>query len=417
MNNLKKSIHAALSKKTTYFRKASWKKRIAIITGFIIVLAIAYKILIPVDHRSKYDLAVAEYSQITEMVSETGNVTAAGVIPVYSTTTGIVEEVFVKNGEIVSDDTILFKVKSTATKQEKSTAYASYMSAKSTLESAKAIQLSIQANMFSKWDSFKELAESDDYETSNGAPKYSERGVAEFHVPEKEWLSAEASYKNQTQIINEKSVAVSAAWQAYQATQDSEVTTVLGGEINNLGVAKGDLVAAPTVSMANVSPVLVLTDSTVNTYIKISVNENDAIKVKEGQSAEVEFDAMSGQKYSATVERVDTVASSTQDVIRYYVYILLDETPDLIQRGMTADVDITVASKDNILTVPSSAVKPYQGKKAVRIVNNKGEIEFIPVEVGIKGNNKREILSGIEEGTEVIVSLANDQIERSGGLF
>jgi multidrug efflux pump subunit AcrA (membrane-fusion protein) len=84
---------------------------------------------------------------------------------------------------------------------------------------------------------------------------------------------------------------------------------------------------------------------------------------------------------------------------------------------MTADVDITVAEKKDILTVPSSAVKPYQGKKAVRVLSEDGEIEYIPVEVGIKGDGKTEILSGIEEGTEVIVALPNEEVETSGGLF
>ena len=96
---------------------------------------------------------------------------------------------------------------------------------------------------------------------------------------------------------------------------------------------------------------------------------------------------------------------------------MLDDEVDQVQRGMTADVDITVANKENILTVPSSAVKPYQGGKAVRVVGENGEIEFVVVEVGSKGEGRTEILSGIEEGQEVIVTLANDQVERSGGFF
>ncbi len=273
--------------------------------------------------------------------------------------------------------------------------------------------------MFDKWDIFKELAESGEYEQSDGTPKYYQRALPEFHIPEKEWLAAEAIYKTQQQVVNQASVQLSADWLAYQATQDSEVFAHIDGEIRNLGVTKGDLVKVPTVlTIDSISPALVLVENDINTIIKVDINEIDANKVRVGQSAHVEFDAIPGKTFSANVDRVNTISSSTsQNIVKFTVYIKLEDRSDLIKRGITADVDITVASKDNVLTVPSSAVKPYQGGKAVRIVGDNGEIEFIPVEVGIKGGGKVEIISGIKEGDQVIVALANDQIKRSGGLF
>ena len=94
------------------------------------------------------------------------------------------------------------------------------------------------------------------------------------------------------------------------------------------------------------------------------------------------------------------------------------ESSEMILGGLTADVDITVAVMDNILLVPSSAVKPYEGGRAVRVVGDKGDIEYMPVEVGIRGNGSTQRLSGIDEGTQVIVALKNEQVERqSSGLF
>ena len=398
------------------FKGASRKKKIVVVG---IVLAVGIFGIIQYRNATKppdYFIEAAKIDSLVELVSETGNVTTAGVTPVYSTTTGVVDEVLVENGDVITEDQELFSVKSTATKQEQDAALATYMTTKSALETAKATQLSAQATLFGKWDTFKELAEGDEYEEEDGTPKYVERGVAEFHVPEKEWLAAESAYKNQQQIVSEKSVAASAAWQAYQATQDGKLTALLGGVVRNLGVAKGDLVTVPT-PILSVTPALILEDESVEAIIMVAVNETDAIKVKEGQKAELEFDAISSKTFIASVDRVDTIASPEMGVIKYNVYLLLEEDVAQLQRGMTVDVDITVASLDNILTVPSSSVKPYQGGKAVRVVDKDGEIEFVPVVAGSKGDGKTEILSGIEEGREVIVTLTNEQNERSGGFF
>lgn len=370
-------------------------------------------------HRQpEYELTPASYASIVELVSETGHVTTAGAVPVYSTTTGMVDAVYVKNGDMVESNQKLFSVKSTASWQERDSAYAAYLSAKSTLEAARANQLGLQAAMFNSWDSFKALAESDEYEEGDGTPKYNERGVAEFHIPEKQWLAAEAAYKNQQQVISQASVHVSATWKAYQATQDSTVVAILGGEVRNLGVARGDVVAVPTtLATTNLIPAMIVLDPEVVPMIQLIVGESDINKLMEGQEAEIELDGIPGPTFEGVVDRVDTISAPTEGLVSYSVYIRLNAADNQIRSGMSADVDIIVAQKDGVLTVPSSAIKPYQGGKAVRVVGENEEIVFLPVTIGAKGDGLTEIVSGIEEGQEVIVALKNDQIERGGGLF
>jgi len=401
------------------FKQLSRKKKIIVFAFILILGGIGYLLFRNITKSSEYTLEAAKFDSVVELVSETGNVTTAGAIPIYSTTTGMVEEMFVKNGDYVSEGDILFKVKSTATKLEQETALSSYLTAKNTLEAARSTQLSLQADMFDEWDTFKELAEGDSYENEDGTPKYNQRAVPEFHIPEKDWLAAEKIYKDQQQVIGQASTQVSADWRAYQATQDSEVRAQIDGEIRNLGVTRGDLVEVPTALTINsITPSLFLVDNDVRTVVKLDINEADIYKVQVDQSASVEFDAISGKTFSGKVNRVNTIPSSaSENIVKFAVFIALEEKSDLIKRGLTADIDITVSSKDNVLTVPSSAVKPYQGGRAVRVVGNKGEIEFIPVEVGSKGGGRTEIISGIEEDNQVIVALTNEQVERNGGLF
>lgn len=399
------------------FKSLSKKKKALVLFVLLIVASIVGFNIYASQKMPNYKMEAATLGPVTETVSETGNVTTAGLAPIYSTTTGTVDQVFVNNGSYVKKGEKLFSVVSTATKQEKETALSSYLTAKATLESAKATQLSLQANMFSAWDSFKELAESDDYETGDGVPKYAERGVAEFHISEKEWLSAEAAYKNQQKFIAQAQAQTSATWQAYQATQDSTVVSTIEGVVENLAVSTGSLITAQTFSAATVTePALLVMNSEIKPVVKISVGETDIAKVKEGQTATIEFDAFKRTFFNGKVDRVDSVASPSQGVVSYNVYVTLDEMNQNLKTGMTADVDIVVSQKEDVLTVPSSSVKPYQGGRAVRVLNGK-EIEYIPVEIGAKGDGRTEIISGIEEGTMVIVALENDQLERKNSLF
>ena len=141
---MKKKITKSIKK----LKKLPKKRKFLYIGILIIVIIIGYSIYKKVTKPPKYSLQAAKTDSIVELVSETGNVTSAGAVPIYSTTTGMVEEVFVSNGDIVADGDTLFKVKSTATKLEQSTALSAYMAAKSTLDAAKATQLSLQALLF-----------------------------------------------------------------------------------------------------------------------------------------------------------------------------------------------------------------------------------------------------------------------------
>ena len=401
----------------TFTRQRGWVK-LAIVMLVVGGIGFGWYTKNKATKADQYDLAEATYGDITELVSESGNVTTAGATPLYSTTTGMVDEVLVQNGSGVKRGDKLFAVISSATEQEKETALANYLAAKTALETAQAAQLSLQAAMFGAWDSYKTLAESDEYETGEGIARDAERQVAQFQVPQKEWLAAEANYKKQTVAVKQASVAQAAAWQAYQATQDSTVTAVMDGVVENLAVTKGDRVMAPTaVTLSSTQPVLVLFDPGVKTTVKLDIGETDVVKVEPGQKAVVTVDAYPDVTFDGLVERVDTLAVPTDGVVTYGVYVAINDPTQKLKAGMTADVDITVSQRSQVLTVPSSAVKPYEGGRAVRVVGDKGNIEYVPVTIGAKGEGETEILTGLEPGTKVIVALKNEQVKRSGSLF
>ena len=155
------------------------------------------------------------------------------------------------------------------------------------------------------------------------------------------------------------------------------------------------------------------------TRVAVQLNEVDIPKVSVGQNATIEIDAIPAKEYKGIVDAVDTIGQNVEGVVTYNVYISLSDPEPGIKPGMTARVNIVVAEKENTLTVSSSAVRPHEGGRAVQVVNPQTkELEFIPVEIGLRGNGRTEIVSGIDEHTEIIQALTNEQVDRpSGGFF
>ncbi len=395
------------------FLKLSIFKKTIIVT-LIAIIVIVLQQYFANSNKNGYVLEKAKMSSITEIVSETGNVITTGRTDIYSPSTGIIQEVKINNGDIVAKGQELFKVKSTATVQEQQAAYAAYLTSKTTLDGALATAHTLRSEMYTEWKSFRDMATSSTYENENDTPKKDERLAAEFQSSQDDWLAAEAGYKDQQAVISQAQASVNSTWLLYQATQNATVLAQSDGKVSNLSVAAGDNVKAYTGPASTVKPVLAIANFSKYT-VKLSINEADIYKVKPGQEVALQIDSFKNKNYEGIVERVDDIGTDENGVIKYNVYIEIKNPDDKLKFGMTIDADITTNKLGNSLTVPNSSVKPYKNGKAVRVVNPRTkQIDYIPVEIGIKGSKSTQIIKGISEGQEVITSLKNEQVQRKG---
>ena len=177
-----------------------------------------------------------------------------------------------------------------------------------------------------------------------------------------------------------------------------------------------------------------------NMEVEVDVNENDIVKIKVGDKANVEVDAYLKKQFKGVVTSISNSASSTLTAdqvtnFKVKVRILKESYQDLLEGkpstyspfrpGMTATVDIITNTKSNILTVPISSVvvksdtaavkeikvedpneeksKPKSDKKFECVfvkVGNKAKIRII--KTGIQDDTNIEVLSGLKKGDVVI---------------
>jgi len=397
----------------SWFKAKSVKKKIAIVIGVIVLLLIISTSIQNALKPPPYTLAKVQKRSITEVVSESGNIAMTNTTPLYSPGTGIVEEIYVANGDAVTEGQELFTVKSTATEQEKSAAYATYLTAKATLQAAQSNANVLRADMYGKWKTYTDIATNDTYETGEGKPKTQERESAEFQIAQDGWKAAEAKYNDQQTAIAQGQAQLNSTYLLYQATQNAIVKAPVDGTIKNLSLSRGSTVTAKSATSSTPPALTIATASTIEAVIALT--EADALKVKPGQDVEIDVTAINNKTFKGNVVRVDDIGTSIQGVIVYYAYIQIYSTDSQLKAGMTIDADIITKKTEDVLAVPNASVKPYQGGRAVRVVSNKTkQIEFLPVVIGTKGEDYTQIVKGLSEGQEIVTSLSNDQIKRPG---
>ncbi len=159
----------------------------------------------------------------------------------------------------------------------------------------------------------------------------------------------------------------------------------------------------PGQTVTTTDPVVVLSDRLI---VEAQVDETDIGKVKEGQKAVITLDAYPDIEVNATVGHIYYESLVVNNVTIYKVDILPEKVPDVFRSGMSANIRIVQAEKDNVLTVPLEAVKHGKGGKGSFVLVDQGKNqkpEKRTVETGISDDSTVEIVSGIDENDVLVI--------------
>jgi macrolide-specific efflux system membrane fusion protein len=168
-------------------------------------------------------------------------------------------------------------------------------------------------------------------------------------------------------------------------------------------------------SSSNSNDFIVIADLT-KLQIGASVDQVDIPKIAKDQNVSIAFDAISGKEFEGKVVSIDPTPVNTQGVITYKIKSSIENPDSKIQLGMTADLQIDVGAKKNVLVVPNLAVRPANGLKVVRKIID-GVPTDVPVKVGLSDDQNTEITSGLSEGDEIVVNVfsSTGQGQQGGG--
>lgn len=375
------------------------KKIIALALVLLSLVLISWRVFAKKEEEPQVQTASVEKGMIVSSVSASGQVLSVNVMSANTKASGIVKQVYVKDGDYVNKgDKILEIELDFQGEQKNAQAWASYLSAKNTLESALASEYSLQAEMFTKWDIFKELAESDQYKDIDSA----NRALPEFHIPEKEWLAAEAKYKNQEAVISQAQVAVNSSWLSYQLTSPI-ITAPTDGIVTSLMFTEGMGIGTLDTGSSESNQKVATIKTEGMPIVSVNLSEIDVSQVELAQKATLTLDSIPDITFTGAVVGVDRIGQTTSGVTQYPAIVQLDSSSPEILPNMAVSANILIKSKDNVLLVPSSAVQNEGGRSFVEVIKD-GQQQFVLVETGLVSDTETEIVSGLEEGDLVVIS-------------
>ena len=138
--------------------------------------------------------------------------------------------------------------------------------------------------------------------------------------------------------------------------------------------------------------------------ITAHINQADVTRMKNGQPVEVQVESVPGLKMKGEVERIAPQALIKNGIKGFSARIGIKDIDPRIRPGMTSILTIPVASVENALSVPLSAVFTEKGERYV-YVKGGDDFEQRPVQIGITDTSFAEVQQGLQDGDVVALEL------------
>lgn len=196
------------------------------------------------------------------------------------------------------------------------------------------------------------------------------------------------------QLTNAKNALAQAERTLRNAKENTVLTSPIAGVVTARNYDPGDMAAnLPIVTVARVKPVKLV----------INVTENDFPKIHKGMPATIKFDTYGDEEFTGIISTVmPTVDAASRT---FGVEITLANQDSKVLPGMFGRVTLNLGSAERVV-VPDKAVVKQQGSgnQYVYVLNPDGTVSYNKVELGQRLGAEYELLSGVEPGSEVVIS-------------
>lgn len=181
-----------------------------------------------------------------------------------------------------------------------------------------------------------------------------------------------------------------------------KIYSSIDGVISQVAAQEGETI----VSGLNVSNLVTILDPK-RLEMWIYVDETDIGRVTVGLPVEFTVDSFADKVFKGEVERVYPEPEIRDNIVYYRALVTVTgEQAEFLRPEMTTQCKIIVQTKDNVLSIPNSALKWVAGRQVVYVGEKdaKDPREVKP-ELGLQGLERSEVLSGLEQGEPVATQL------------
>lgn len=377
------------------------------IIKYLIIIILAIGAIVAIfffkgDKATKLELITdrIEQGNLNTVVTATGTIEPITLVEIGTQVSGVIDKIYVDYNSEVKAGQVIAKLDTRMLRSELETAEANLKS--------KQVELQQQQRSYNR---SKEL--------------WGKQAISKA-----DWEEAQTAYETaQLAVTSSKSTVFKSQTNLGYAT----IYSTIDGVVVSRAVEEGQTVAA---SFSTPTLFTIANDLTKMRVIA-NVDEADIGQVKEGQRVMFTVDAYPDDEFEGSVVQVRLEATTTSNVVTYEA-VISAPNPDLkLKPGLTANINIYTLEKNNILIVPSKALRFHPTPEEIKNIKgltikqsdiNKDEksvwikdgssVRQQAVVLGTSDGTNVEIVSGLKEGQDVIVGISqigNESTQNASG--
>jgi HlyD family secretion protein len=393
------------------------RRRRFIIGGIVLVVLVGIGVGVTAALRPNHQidpskLAAVEHGDIARSVVATGKVQPLAKVEIKSKASGIVKQIFVDYGDTVKAGQVLVEL-------DKEQLQANVREAQALLQAAEAAAEAAQATY-----------ERDLVEAEGPDVPFLKTGMERAEYLHKDGLiaksvleDAEKAYRMglNKQMAAQRNTSVARAElarakaqvaqakaaleRAQEDLRNSTVTSPIDGLVLSRDVNVGDAVSSILVLGSQATLVMTLGDVS-DVYVLGKVDEADIGKVYFGQPARIVVESFKDKKFEGKVTKISPLGKEKDNVTTFEVRVSIHNPSGELKANMSANAEIILEEKKNVLLIPEAAVIYDQDRNtSIEVPDRKGEKgrRKVAVKLGISNGVKTELVSGLHEKDKVVL--------------
>ncbi|MBQ8459002.1 efflux RND transporter periplasmic adaptor subunit [bacterium] len=373
------------------------KKRYIIpVIAILAITPIVYKQI--QSHKVVYETKEITKCTITDIVEASGTINPVNTVSVGSTVSGLMKEIYVDYNSEVKKGQLLAQI-------DPANFQASVDQNLAQINNAEANLAKLNAEMImaeKTYNRYKNL--------------YQKNFVARSELDQ-----AESDYLSKKASIGAQKASIRQARATYNTAMTNLSYTKIIAPVDGTIISRDIDVGQPVAASFQAPELFKIAQDLTKMQIEVNVSEADIGRVKEGQEVEYTLDGYPDSTFYGKVTQVRLDSTTTSNVVTYTVIVSVSNEDLKLKPGMTANVSIITKKSQDVMCIPSIALKytpeingPKYPKRGIWILQDKKPVR-IEIEEGASDDTNVEIISKkLKLGDKVIISSTGGGKPQSG---
>ncbi len=410
---------------------------ILVITAVVIFIALystgiifSKNVSIPDDQ-----LFTANRDTLEKLVVATGSIVPRSTIEIKSKASGIVEKILVEEGDTVAAGQILLELDKELLRAQLREAEANLLAVEAALQEAQSnitmakrskekLEMD-QMNLRDKVDynrkrieRYKKLFEEKllPLNDMDEAERILQDSTFQLGALKSELLMQDAEIEAaQKAVLKAEAEVTQAAATVDRARENLHYATIRSSRpatVLKRHIEEGDAVSS-ILQMGSQATLIMTLGDMESVYFEGRVDETDIGMVTEGMKSRIKVDAFRDTSFPGKVIKISPLGEEEENVIGFETRVSLDEEAAVLRAQMTANAEIIIETREDILLVKESAISYDESRNPfVQLYDPEEEtmMRKVPIEAGLSNGTLTEVVSGLKDGDKVVIQVNQDNM-------